>query len=799
MPAITRSKSPCKKAPADQNQAFSAADTSTNVAPVANMKAPAKEALTGANNTLSDAMAPALAPLSPSKRKRSAKILSGDEGVGAQPSEPMKRTRVESSDAPRSHPASGQPDLAATTYPQVERVILGLEVTPVFGTTGGAPKEGLDAAASTPISSPKSVETTAAAPVLDGEENGAMAKAPISAVTVAAGQADDETVLEQHSPHPAADSADPLTANEAEAHLPAATHGCSSSDREVTNEELGAQKIGITNKCKCDKLAVKKQKIAHLKANLSKIYADVHRAKAVFQEKYEAAVEETNAIEIKEQEAQHEINRISNHLRYLLKTNNTLQSDKNRLSAQNRDLSQLYDSSKRENEQLVQRNGELLEDINKYHSALNVFNTQAPLLTSDQAELKRTRELLKAATVKAAEYDHVFQNSNDYFGAKKVVKGIKPVDPAQGGMSHDNYNREEQAQENRSRDFRTPTPDNNGGMTGAQQSHPASGLAGFRESIRWKCLHNRGYNGNTCGHCGVHVLAEGHPEFDRDRSVAPADKRPHNSSDEEERDRDSASYEPAEAVVNIQDESQQVGPPDLRGNEDYEDSDEEDGSHYGDSPVLSGNEDEENDEEDASQHDSPPVLPDYEYYENEDQQDHQEPPHPAAEVEKTTAAPSDTLNSFSPSPSPSKKRKESPVSASSPAKKFKLTETESAGPSSTAAPDKASFFKPAHPGWGSPSFLSPQVTVTAPAPSTSTSTSERTIAAPLFPTVITRSGAAVQFGAATTFGAIGTAESPVRFGATNSFGVPAFSASSSSVAASPKEDKPEDKPADEEK
>ncbi|KAF7920200.1 uncharacterized protein EAE97_011541 [Botrytis byssoidea] len=815
MPAITRSKSPCK-ASTDQNRASSAADTSKNVAPVANKKAPAKEAIAGANNALSDAMVPALAPLSPSKRKRSSKTLNGDEGIGAKPSsEPLKRTRVEKSDASRSHPTSGQPDLAATTYPQVERVILGLEVTPVFGATGGAPKEGLDAAASTPTSSPKSVETTAAAPVLDGEENGVMAKAPISAATVAAGQVDDETVLEQHSTHPAADPADPLTANEAEAHLPAATQGCSASDREIAKEELDAPKIG----CKCDKLATKDQKIAQLKADLRETkadlresQADVDRAKAVFQREYEAAVRETDAIEIKEQRAQKENSRLKKELERVLESNHELRSDRNRFSAQIRELSQQYDGLKRENEQLSQKNGVLMEDINKFHNALDVFNSQAPLLTSDQEELKRTRKLLKAATVKVAEYEGEHQDAERFFAARKVVKSIEPVDPAQGGMSHDNHNREEQAQENRSRDFRTPTPDNNSGMKGAQKSQPTSGLVGFREPPRWECRHDRGFDGNTCAHCGVHVLFDGHPEFDRDRSIAPADESLFDSSDEGERDRESASYEPAEAVINTQDGFQQGGSPDLPGKEDHEDDGEEDGSLDGVSPVassnvdkendeddepqflgsrvLSGNGDEENDEEDTSQYETPPVLPDYEYYESQDQQDHQEPPHHAAEVEKTTAAPSDSLTS--PSPSPSRKRKESPVSASSPAKKVKVTEIDLAGPSSTAAPDKASFFKPAHPGWGSPSVLSPQVAVTAPAPSTPSSASERTTAAPLFPTVITRSGAAVQFGAATTFGAFGAARSSARFGTTNSFGVPAF-------AASPKVDDAEDKPADEKK
>ncbi|TGO62750.1 hypothetical protein BOTNAR_0109g00260 [Botryotinia narcissicola] len=781
MPAITRSKSPCKKAPADQNQASS-------VAPVENKKAPAKEALADANNALSDAMVPTLAPLSPSTRKRSSKTLSGDEGVGAKPSEPLKRTRVEKSDASRSHPTSGQPDLAATTYPQVERVILGLEVAPVFGATGGTPKEGLDAAASTPTSSPKSVETTAAAPVLDGEGNGVVAKAPISATTVAAGQVDDETILEQHSTHPAADPADPLTANEADAHLPAAIQGCFASDLEVAKEEFDAPKIG----CKCDKLAVKNQKIAQLKADLRESEADVDRAKAVFQREYEAAVRETDAIEIEEQRAQKENSRLKKELERVLESNHELRSDRNRFSAQIRELSQQYDGLKRENEQLSQKNGVLMEDINKFHNALDVFNTQAPLLTSDQVELKRTRELLKAATVKVAEYEGEHQDAERFFAARKVVKSIEPVDPAQGGMSHDNHNREEQAQENRSRDFRTPTPDDNGGMKGAQQSQPASGLVGFREPPRWECRHDRGFDGNTCAHCGVHVLPDGHPEFDRDRSVAPADESLFDSSDEEERDRESASYEPAEAVINTQDGFQQGGSPDLPGKEDYEENDEEDEPQFLGSRVLSGNGDEENDEEDASQYDTPPVLPDYEYYESQDQQDHQEPPHPAAEFEKTTAAPSDSLTSSSPSPSSSRKRKEIPVSTSSPAKKVKLTETDLTGPSSTAAPDKASFFKPAHPGWGSPSVLSPQVAVTASAPSTPSSTSERTTAAPLFPTVITRSGAAVQFGAATTFGAFGAARSSVRFGTTNSFGVPAF-------AASPKVDDAEDKPADEKK
>ncbi|KAF7906867.1 hypothetical protein EAF00_001145 [Botryotinia globosa] len=922
MPAITRSKSPSKKAPADQNRASSAADTSPDVAPVANKKAPAKEALAGAKKALSDAMVPALAPLSPSKRKRSSKILSGDEGVGAKPSEPLKRTRVEQSNASGSHPTSGQPDLAATTYPQVERVILGLEVTPVFGATGGAPKEGLDAAASTPTSSPKSVETTAAAPVLDGEENGAMAKAPISATTDAAGQVDDESVLEQHSPHPAADPADPLTANEAEAHVPAATQGCSASDLEVAKEELGSPKIGYN----CDELAAKNEEIAQLKADLRQTQAtlrqthaalrqtqaalresqaDVDRVKAVFQKQYKAVVEETNDIELKGERAQKENVRLRKDLDNAFRLNNELRTDKNRFSY-------LCSGLKKENDQLDQKNGKLIQDINKYNTALNVFNKHAPLLTSDQEELQQTKKLLEAATVKVAEYEGEHQNAERYFAARKVAQSVKPVNPAQGGMSHDYHSREGRAQENRSRDFRTPSPDNNGRMKGAQQPHSASGLVGFREPPRWECRHDRGYNGNTCAHCGVHVLAEGHPEFDRDRSVTPSVGSQFDFSDIEEHNNDSASHEPAEAAINTQDGfenyeddeedgslygvspavsgnrgeendeedgSQHGASPVVSGNRgeenDEEDgsqhgaspvvsgnrgeeNDEEDGSQHGASPVVSGNRGEENDEEDGSQHgaspvvsdnrgeendeedgsqyggssvvsgnrgeendeedgsqygrspvvfgnrgeensneDGPqygrsPVLQDYEFYEIQDQQDHQEPPHPAAEVEKTTAAPSDLLTSSSPSPSSSRKRKESPVSASSPAKKFKLTETDLAGPSSTAAPDKASFFKPAHPGWGSPSVLSPQVAVTAPAPSTPSSASERNTAAPLFPTVITRSGAAVQFGAATTFGAFGAARSSVRFGTTSSFGVPAF-------AASPKVDDAEDKPADEKK
>ncbi|TGO25842.1 hypothetical protein BPAE_0071g00130 [Botrytis paeoniae] len=815
MPAVTRSKSPSKKAPADRNQASSAADTSTNVAPVANMQAPAKEALAGANNALSDAMVPTLAPLSPSKRKRSANTISGNEGVGAQPSEPMKRTRVERIDAPRSRPTSSQPDLAATTYSQVERVALGLEDTPVFGTAGGAPKEGADAESSTPTSSPKPVKTRAAAPVLVGEENGVTAKAPISAVTVTAGQADDETVVEQPSPHPAANPADLLTANEAEAHLPAAPQGCSSSDLKVAKEELGAPKIGITNKCKCDKFAAKVKKIAELKA-------DLRESQAIFQRKFKAAVEETNAIEIKEKEARKEYNSIRKQMVHLLESAHKLRLERevsNRLAEENRNLSELNDDLKRENERLAQRNRELLDSVDRYHSAVDILNTRVPHFTSDQQDLERTRELLRIETEKTAVYEDHLQDAARFFAADEVVDSIETVDPAQGGVSHDNHNHEEHAQEDRSRRYRTPTPDNNGdniddvdvdddddnddandlplpkapagGVAGTQQSHRASNLVGFRESSRWECLHDRGYNGNTCRHCGVHVLAVGDPEFGRDRSVTPTDELPPNSNDEEERNRDSASYEPAEAVINTQDESQQVGSLALPGNENYED----------------------NDQQDESQHDGPPDLSDDEYYENENQQDHQESPHPtaevekttsaphpAAEVEKTTSAPSESRPSSSPSPSSSKKRKESPVSASSPANNVKSTETELAGPSSTAAPRVSIDFKPANPGWGSPSVLSPQVAVTPPAPSTSSSASESTTAAPLFPTVITRSGAAVQFGAATTIGAIGTAGSSVHFGSTHSFGVPALSARNPSVSASSKEDDAEeDKPADEKK
>ncbi|KAF5877876.1 uncharacterized protein Bfra_000038 [Botrytis fragariae] len=802
MPAITRSKSPSKKAPADPNQASSAANTYTNVAPVANMLAPRKEALAGAKNALSDAMVPALAPLSPSKRKRSAKTISGDEGVGAQTSEPMKRTRVERSDAPRSRPTSGQPDLATTTYPQVERVILGLEDTPVFGTAGGAPKESLDAAAaSTPTPSPKAVKTTAAAPVLDGEENGATAKAPISAVTVTAGQADDETVVEQPSPHPAADSADPLTANEAEAHLPAAPQGCSSSDLEVAKEELGAPKISITNKCKCDELAAKVQKMARLEAEL-------RESRDMYQRELEAAVEERDAIEIKEEEARKEYNRIRENLKNHLELTHQLRSDRGRLSKLNDDL-------KRENDRLAQKNRELKDTLDKYCNAVDVLNAQVPLFTSDQEKFEKTRELLRVEAAKTAEYEGQFQEAANFFAADEVVESIEPVDPAQGSTSHENHNHEEHTQEDRSRRYRTPTPDNNrdnfdevyadddddannipppaappAGAAGTQQSQRASSFAGFQESSRWECRHDRGYNGNTCRHCGAHVLAEEHPEFDRDRSVALADELPPSPSDEEERDSDSASYEPAEAVINTQDESQQVGSPVLSGNEDYE----------------------ENDQEDESQHEGPSDFSDDEYYDNENPQDHQEPPHPAAavekttvphpaaEVEKTTSAPSEPHSSSSPSPSSSKKRKESPVSASSPAKKVKSTKTELAGPSSTAAPHFPIEFKPAHPGWGSPSVLSPQIGITAPAPSTSSSASERTTAAPLLPTVITRSGAAVQFGAATIFGAICTARSSVRFESTHSFGIPALSAANPSVGASPKEENTEeDKPADQKK
>ncbi|KAF7893396.1 uncharacterized protein EAF02_000934 [Botrytis sinoallii] len=717
MPAVTRSKSPCKKASADQSQASSsAANTSANVAPVANMQAPANGALAGVNNAFSDAMVPVLAPLSPSKRKRSAKTLSDDEGVSAQPSEPMKRIRVERSDTPRSHLTSGQPDLAATTYSQVERVVLGLEDTPVFGATGGAPKEGLDAAASTPTSSPKSVETTATAPVLDGEGNGAMAKAPISAVS---------------------------------------------------------PKIGITNTCKCDELATKLEEITGLKAAVAKAENDavaaeeqIARSQAYFQEKFKEAVEETNAIEISEKKTRAEYNRIRNNMRDHLQSTHQLRLENERLSEQNRILSDLYEGQKREKEELAERNTELMEDIAQYREVFDLMNKRVPILTADQVELKQTKKLLAAEKVKNAEYEGQFQESAEFFGANKVVKSIEPVDPAQGGMFHENHNYEEYAQEDRSRRYRTPTP------AGTQKSHRASSLVGFRESSRWECLHDRGYNGNTCRHCGDHVLAEGHPEFDRERSVAPADDLPPSFSDEEEEcNRESASYEPEEAVINNQDEPGKVGSPVLTGNEDYEDNDQEDGP----------------------QDDGASDLYDYEHYENENQQDHQESLNPAAAVEKTTSAPSESHPSSSPSPSSSKKRKGSPVSASSPAKKVKSTETELAGPSSPAAPRVIIDFKPANSGWGSPSVLSPQVAVTAPALSTPSSASS-------FPTVITRSGAAVQFGAATAFGAIGTAGPSVRFGATNSFGVPALSAKSSSVAASPKEDNAEeDKPADQNK
>ncbi|KAF7894737.1 uncharacterized protein EAF01_010187 [Botrytis porri] len=741
MPAVTRSKSPCKKAPANPIQASSAADTSTNVAPVANMRSPSKKAAAtgekkpaGAHNALSDAMAPALAPLSPSKKKRSAKTFNGEEGVGAQSSEPMKRTRIERSDAPLSRPTSGQPDLAATTYPQVERVVLGLENTPVFGTTGGSPKEGLDTAVSTPTSSPKSVETTAVAPVLDGEEIGAMAKAPISAVTVTAGQTDDKTVVEQPSPHSAADSADPLTANEAEAHLPAAPQGSSSSDLEVAKEELAA----------------KAEEIAELEVNQAKLRRELG-----------AVLEERDALEIKEEETREEINRARENLRDRLEATHKLRRERDELidqnqhlSTQNGTLSEMNDVLRNDVERLAQENRGLKNTVDGYRSAVNILNEQVPYPTSDQRELERTRGLLRAETAKTAEYE---------------VESIEPVDPAQAGTSHENHNREEHAREDRSRRYRTPTPGNNGdnidyvdndgvedddssnasyddssddydlplpeapagGVTGTQQSNRSSSSVEFLRSVRLECRHDRGYSGNTCRQCGVQVLAEGHPESDRDRSVAPEDELTPSSSDEEERNRDSSSYEPPEADINTQDEAQQVGSPVLSGNEDSEDSDQEDES---------------------------------------------------------------------PCPSISRKRKESPVSASSPAKKVKSTETELAGPSSTPAPCASVPFQPANPGWGSSRVLSPQVAVTAQAASTSSSASERTAATSLFPTVITRSGAAIQFGAATTFGAIGSAGSSVRFGSTHSFGGPALWARSPFVAASPKEDAAEeDKPADEKK
>ncbi|KAF7959228.1 hypothetical protein EAE96_002743 [Botrytis aclada] len=828
MPAVTRSKSPCKKAPADPNQASSAAKTPTNVAPVANMQSPGKKAQAnseqkpaGVSKALSDAMVPALAPLSPSKKKRGAKTLSDDEGVGKQPTEPMKRTRVERSDAPRSRPTSGQTDLAATTYPQVERVILGLENTPVFGTTGGAPKEGVNAEPSTPAFSPKSVETTAAAPVLVGEENGAEAEAPISAVSVTAGQVDDETVVEQPSPHPAADLANPLAADEAEVHLPAAPQGCSPSDLEVAKEEIGSPKIGITKKCKCDKLAAYKEKNAALNADLDRVDAHykklaeakareseadfkkqaeviIAQSQAAFQEQYDEIVLENRALKRNLEKARRENEALKRNAENDRREYLKIYDQSNALLELNRQL-------RRENDQLAHQNRELDDYVKDYRTAIDTFNTLLPLPTADQADLEKTNKLLWTE-----------RNRN--------------AAPAQG-ISHGNRDREEYAQGSRSRSdrCRAPSPPNNGnnnyvvdntlyddddslpppeaparGVTGTHQSEESSGFDEFRKSSQWQCLHDRGFNGNTCAFCGVHVLAEGHPEFDRDRSVAPdvapEDESTLDHSAEKERERESASYEPAEAVINTQDEPQQVGSPALPENVDREASNvkiepQEDGS-----PTLSGYEDLENSNVKVEpQEDGSPALSGYENLDNLSQQDRQESPVPATVVEETT---SDSLPPSSPSPSPSssssKKRKESPVSESSPAKKVKSTETESAVRSTLVPKDFK--WSPAHPGWGTPGVLSPQVAVTASAPSTPFSASVSTTPVSSFPTVFTRSGAAVQFGAPSTFGAIGTARSPVRFGSTSSFGVPSFLGRSPSVAGSPKEeDAAENKPADQKK
>ncbi|TEY77493.1 hypothetical protein BOTCAL_0054g00220 [Botryotinia calthae] len=822
MPPITRSKSPVKKTSADQNQASSASSISKNIAPVANMRSPAKKAPaqsgqvpSGGNNALSDAMIPTLEPLSPSKRKRSAKTISGDEGVGEQPSEPMKRTRVERSDAPRSHPTSGQSDLAATTYPQVERVVLGLEDTPVFGTAGGAPKEEVDAGSSTSTSSPKPVESTAAAPVLVGEENGVTAKAPISAVNVTAGQADSESVVEQLTPHSDGDLTGPLAATEAEAHLPAAPQDCSSSDLEVAKEELGSPKIGTTNTCKCDEYAAK--------------FAEMEK-KIEATEKQEVASRAEN-------------DKIRESMKQLLQSNHQLRLERSniiqlaeehpRIIQENQRLAKMVRSLKDDKKQLIKRNDELVETVEKfqvnvdeiwdiaekfkakgqkfeeaaedYRIAVNVFNKKLPELTQDQEDLQLTKELLRIEAAK----------NNRSFAADEVVPSIETSDPDQGGMSHGNHGSEKLAQEGRSRRYRTPTPHeceeraqedrsrryrtptpgckgNNNDVvdsddenadslpqlgasddvfTSTQQSDSASGLAGFRGSYRWECYHDRGYNGNRCNHCGVHVLTEENLEFNRDRSVAPAasvDDLYGASDNGRERELASPSYEPAEAVINeteavtnSQDESQPENSRYLSENQDDEDDDQRDESQHVDPTTLSGNEDYEDDEgdegddqRDISGHNGIPDLPDYEDSEDDNQQDHQEFPHPAEAVEETFSAP----------------------------------------------PNVSSYFKPAHPGWGSSSVLLTQAAVTAPAPSTPSLVSESATVALSPPTVITRSGAAVQFGAATTFGVSGSTGSSFRFGSTNSFGVPALSANSPSVVVSPEEnDAEEDKPAGQEK
>ncbi|KAK8911954.1 hypothetical protein QC760_000942 [Botrytis cinerea] len=830
MPPITRSKSPVKKTSADQDQASSASSISKNVAPVANMRSPGKKAPansgqlpSGGNNALSDAMVPTLEPLSPSKRKRSAKTISGGEGVGEQPSEPMKRARVERSDSRRFNPASGQSDLAATTYyPQVERVVLGLEDTPVFGTAGGAPKEELDAGSSTSTPSPKPVESTAAAPVLVGEENGVTAKAPISAVTVTAGQADNESVVDQLTPHSAADLTGPLAATEAEVHLPAAPQDFSSSDLEVAKEELDPPKIGTTNTCRCDEIAIK---FAEMK----------ERIKAI--EKQEAASRAEN-------------DKIRESMKGLLESNHKLRLERNnfiqlaeehpRISQEVQRLTKLVRFLKDDNKQLNKRNDELVDSVNKhqinfnqirtvaqkfkaevqkledvvegYRIAVNVLNKKVPEETQDQEDLELTRELLKIETAKNKLLSDSFQSMGRSFAAGGVVPGIETSDSAQGGVSHGNHGHEKRDQEGRSRRYRTPSPCSKGNnnydvndvnsdddssdslpqlgapedvFTGTQQSGSASALVGFRGSYRWECSHDRGYNGNRCNHCGVHVLTNEDPGFVRERSVAPAasiDDLYGASDHGEERKPASPSYEPAEAVTNEaeavtneaeavtnsqdesqpensrylsekqddedddeRDESQYIGPTTLSGNEDYEDEEDDDQRDISGNngiPDLPDYEDSEDDNQrDISGNNGIPDLPDYEDSEDDNQQDHQEFPYPAEAVEETFSAP----------------------------------------------PNVSSYFKPAHPGWGSPSVLLTQAAVTAPAPSTPSSVSEGAPVAPSLPTVITRSGAAVQFGAATTFGVRSSIGSSFRFGSTNSFGVPALLANSPSVVVSPEE------------
>ncbi|KAK6613738.1 hypothetical protein H4I96_00059 [Botrytis cinerea] len=782
MPPITRSKSPVKKTSADQDQASSASSISKNVAPVANMRSPGKKAPansgqlpSGGNNALSDAMVPTLEPLSPSKRKRSAKTISGGEGVGEQPSEPMKRARVERSDSRRFNPASGQSDLAATTYyPQVERVVLGLEDTPVFGTAGGAPKEELDAGSSTSTPSPKPVESTAAAPVLVGEENGVTAKAPISAVTVTAGQADNESV--------------------AEVHLPAAPQDFSSSDLEVAKEELDPPKIGTTNTCRCDEIAIK---FAEMK----------ERIKAI--EKQEAASRAEN-------------DKIRESMKGLLESNHKLRLERNnfiqlaeehpRISQEVQRLTKLVRFLKDDNKQLNKRNDELVDSVNKhqinfnqirtvaqkfkaevqkledvvegYRIAVNVLNKKVPEETQDQEDLELTRELLKIETAKNKLLSDSFQSMGRSFAAGGVVPGIETSDSAQGGVSHGNHGHEKRDQEGRSRRYRTPSPCSKGNnnydvndVNSDDDSSDSLPQLGAPEDV---------FTGTQqCNHCGVHVLTNEDPGFVRERSVAPAasiDDLYGASDHGEERKPASPSYEPAEAVTNEaeavtneaeavtnsqdesqpensrylsekqddedddeRDESQYIGPTTLSGNEDYEDEEDDDQRDISGNngiPDLPDYEDSEDDNQrDISGNNGIPDLPDYEDSEDDNQQDHQEFPYPAEAVEETFSAP----------------------------------------------PNVSSYFKPAHPGWGSPSVLLTQAAVTAPAPSTPSSVSEGAPVAPSLPTVITRSGAAVQFGAATTFGVRSSIGSSFRFGSTNSFGVPALLANSPSVVVSPEE------------